>query len=50
VKLETDKIIFAVGGLILGFGILDLLGSLSTRFAYAVAGRQWIRKPNDEVR
>lgn len=33
-RLETDKIIFALGGIILGFGILEILNNIGTRFAY----------------
>ena len=33
-KLETDKVVFALGGVILGFGILEILERLGSRYSY----------------
>ena len=46
VKLETEKIIFAIGGLILGFGILDIIGSFGSRFVYATEQKILLNQAN----
>jgi hypothetical protein len=33
-KLETDKVVFALGGVILGFGILEILERVGARWDY----------------
>jgi hypothetical protein len=46
-KLETDKILFALGGIILGFGVLDLIESMFNRGARSYAAFPFLGSSNN---